>query len=92
MKTTLARLKVTDLSVTVATSKQWLAKLVDFPSLMISGPLPPSVLGVELNVEKLESSQYCYQFSCIENIDYSCLDVPVDKLVKQISQYFGSDE
>ncbi len=88
VKTTLARLKVTDLLVTVATSTQWFAKLVGCPSLMISGPLPPSVLGAELNATKVESCQYCFQGSCVENRDFACLDVQVQSLVTQISGYF----
>jgi ADP-heptose:LPS heptosyltransferase len=88
MQTTLARLKVTDLLITVATSTQWLAKLVGCPSLMIPGALPPSVLGAELVVEKVKSCQYCYQNQCVEHINYACMDIPPQQIVEKVLQYF----
>jgi len=88
MQTTLARLKVTDLLITVATSTQWLAKLAGCPSLMIPGALPPSVLGAELVVEKVKSCQYCYQNQCVENINFACMDIPPQQIVDKTLQYF----
>lgn len=88
MQITLARLKVTDLLVTVATSTQWLAKLVGCPSLMIPGALPPSVLGAELTVEKVESCQYCYQNQCVENKNFACMDLLPETLLTKIVDYF----
>lgn len=87
MQITLARLKVTDLLVTVATSTQWLAKLVECPSLMISGALPPSVLGAELTVEKVQACQYCYQNQCAENKNFACMDVLPETLLAKIFDY-----
>lgn len=88
MQTTLARLKVTDLLITVATSTQWLARLVGCPSLVIPGALPPSVLGAELVVDKVKSCQYCYQNQCVENIDFACMDIPPEQIVEKALQYF----
>ena len=88
MQTTLARLQVTDLLITVATSTQWLARLVGCPSLMIPGALPPSVLGAELVVEKVKNCQYCYQNQCVENINFACMDIPPEQIVEKALQYF----
>lgn len=91
MAITLGRLKVTDLLVTVPTSTQWLAKLVGCPSLMIPGPLPPSVLGAELVVDQAQSCQYCYQSNCPENLDFACLDIPPEQLMAKVSNFFATD-
>lgn len=88
MQTTLGRLKVTDLLVTVATSTQWLAKLVACPSLMIPGALPPGVLGAELVVDKVQSCQYCYQNQCVENKNFACMDIAPEFLLAKILDYF----
>lgn len=90
MHTTLGRLKVTDLLITVATSTQWLARLVECPSLMIPGALPPSVLGAELVVEKVQHCQYCYQRHCVENLNFACMRVPPKHILDKVSQYFSS--
>lgn len=84
MLTTLGRLKVTDLLVTVATSTQWLAKLVGCPSLMMPGALPPSVLGADFVVDKVQSCQYCYQNQCVENKNFACMDIAVQDVVKKV--------
>lgn len=89
MQTTLARLKMTDLLITVATSTQWLAKLVDCPSLMIPGALPPSVLGAELVVEKITACQYCYQKQCVENINFACMEIVPQNIVEQTQDFFS---
>lgn len=88
MQITLARLKVTDLLVTVATSTQWLAKLVGCPSLMIPGALPPSLLGAEITVDPVINCQYCYQNRCVENIDFACMDVAPKIILSKILGYF----
>lgn len=88
MQTTLARLKVTDLLITVATSTQWLARLVRCPSLIIPGALPPSVLSAELVMEKVTSCQYCYQNQCVENINFACMDIPPHQVFEKIQNYF----
>lgn len=89
MEKTLGRLKVTDLLITVATSTQWLAKLVGCPSLMLPGSLPPSVLGAELVVDKKLECQYCYQNYCPEAIDFACMEIPIDVVVAKVLDYFA---
>jgi len=64
MRTTLARLAVTDLLITVATSTQWLARLVGCPSLMLSGAMHPATLGAEITVDRQLDCQYCCQQGC----------------------------
>lgn len=88
MQTTLARLKVTDLLVTVATSSQWLAKLVGCPSLLIPGALPPSVLGPDLVVDKIQQCQYCCQNHCPRNLNFACMDVPADHVLQKVLNHF----
>lgn len=89
MQTTLSRLKVTDLLITVATSTQWLAKLVGCPSLMIPGALPPSVLGAELVVDKIQHCQYCYQNQCVENKNFSCMDIHPEQIQVKVFGYLN---
>lgn len=88
MQTTLSRLKVTDLLVTVATSTQWLAKLVACPSLMIPGALPPSVLGAEIVVDKVLNCQYCHQNQCTENLNFACMDISHEHIIAKILKHF----
>lgn len=73
LASTLARLKVTDLLITVATSTQWLARLVDCPVLMLPGAMPPIVLGAEAAIEKITACQYCHQTVCEKDIDFACM-------------------
>lgn len=89
MAVTLARLKATDLLITVATSTQWLARLVGCPSLMISGSMPPMVLGAELNAPRLTQCQYCAMNSCHMESQFACLDVPAGQLLQQVQAYFA---
>lgn len=89
MQTTLSRLKSTDLLITVATSTQWLAKLVGCPSLVISGALPPSILGAALVVDKVQACQYCYQSYCVENLNFACMNVPPEHIFAKTLNYFG---
>jgi ADP-heptose:LPS heptosyltransferase len=89
MQTTLSRLKVTDMLITVATSTQWLARLVGSPSLMIPGALPPSVLGAELVVDKTQQCQYCFQNHCAENLNFACMDIQPMHILEKILRYFN---
>ena len=88
MQTTLARLKATDLLITVPTSTQWLAKLVGCPSLMISGPLMPTILGAEIAVNKTVGCQYCCQTTCAEGIDFACMAVPPQEILFKVEDFF----
>lgn len=88
MATTLARLKATDLLITVPTSSQWLARLVGCPSLMLSGSLPPAVLGAELNVPRLIDCQYCCQArQCPQGRDFACMDVDPEQVLALARDY-----
>jgi ADP-heptose:LPS heptosyltransferase len=93
LRTTLARLAVTDLLVSVATSTQWLARLVGCPTLVLPGALPPSVLGAEATVDAVAPCQYCYQSHCPRRIDFACMDVPLrhimDKVAAQLASHAG---
>lgn len=90
METTLGRLKVTDLLITVPTSTQWLARLVGCPSLMIPGPLPPQVLDAEATVERQVKCQYCYQTTCAEQIDFACMAVPPQQILDKVQEFFAA--
>ena len=90
MATTLARLKASDLLVTVATSTQWLARLVGCPSLMISGSMPPSVLGAEINVPRLTECQFCGQNECLSGLDFACLDVAPSLILQHVQHYLAT--
>lgn len=84
MRTTLARLAATDLLVTVATSTQWLAKLVGCPSLMLPGAMHPAILGAEHTMGRTEDCQYCCQRGCPAGRDYACMDVPAQDVMASI--------
>jgi ADP-heptose:LPS heptosyltransferase len=84
MRSTLARLAATDLLVSVATSTQWLARLVGCPTLVLPGPLPPSVLGAEATVDRVSACQYCHQSHCPQKIDFACMDVPVAHVMDKV--------
>jgi len=88
MQATLARLAVTDLLVTVATSTQWLARLVACPSLMLPGVFPPSILGAEYVVERQTKCQYCVQKDCPEKINFACMDVPPEQILQKVRERF----
>jgi ADP-heptose:LPS heptosyltransferase len=85
----LARLAASDLLVSVATSTQWLARLVGCPTLVLPGPLPPSVLGAEATVEAVTACQYCYQTHCPQKIDFACMDVPVRHVMDKVAAQLG---
>lgn len=89
MATTLQRLRMSDLLITVPTSTQWLAKLVGCPSLMIPGALPPSVLGAELTVAKSQDCQYCYQNDCPAKRNYACMNIAVEEIAEMAGQFLG---
>jgi ADP-heptose:LPS heptosyltransferase len=84
MRSTLAKLAATDLLVSVATSTQWLARLVRCPTLVLPGALPPSVLGAEATVDRVSTCQYCYQSHCPQKIDFACMDVPVEDVMNKV--------
>jgi ADP-heptose:LPS heptosyltransferase len=90
LRTTLARLAVTDLLVSVATSTQWLARLVGCPTLVLPGALPPSVLGAEATVDPVVSCQYCYQSHCPRQIDFACMDVPLAHIMDKVAACLAS--
>jgi ADP-heptose:LPS heptosyltransferase len=92
MKTTLSRLKVTDLLVTVATSTQWLAKLVDCPSLVMPGALPASVLGAEFFVEKSKKCLQCKSGTCKKGKGVSCMNIPPEQIAKKVIACFKDIE
>lgn len=89
MKTTLGRLAVTDLLITVATSTQWLARLVGCPSLMIPGAMHPATLGAELTVDKVVDCQYCCQRDCPAGINFACTHVPVQNVMGKVLSFFN---
>lgn len=90
MKTTLGRLAVTDLLITVATSTQWLARLVGCPSLMLPGSMHPAALGAEFTAEQVVDCQYCCQTTCPAGRDFACMDVPTEDVIKKVSECFAS--
>ncbi|MER1939720.1 hypothetical protein ABS755_03280 [Castellaniella sp. FW104-16D08] len=81
MQTTLARLATTNLLVTVATSTQWLAKLVGCPSLMLPGAMHPAILGAEYTMDRVVDCQYCCQRGCPAGRNYACMDVPAQDVM-----------
>lgn len=91
MKTTLGRLRVTDLLVTVPTSTQWLAQLVGCPSLLIPGPLNPTVLSPMTHVPRTIECQYCFaSHDCPEGLDFACMNIPPEKVAEMVNQHFDS--
>lgn len=88
MRTTLGRLAVTDLLITVATSTQWLARLVGCPSLMLPGAMHPDTLGAEMTVDKVVDCQYCCQQDCPAGRDFACTDVPVEEVMGKVGVFF----
>ena len=90
MLATLSRLHYTNLLITVPTATQWLAKLVDCPSLIIPGPLPPEIVAGELVVDQSTQCQYCFQKDCINEIEFLCMDIEPIKIVKQVNKFFNS--
>jgi len=81
---TLARLAATQLLVTVATSTQWLARLVGCPSLLLPGPVPPAAMGAELVAARVTDCQYCQQNTCATGRDFACLDVSPEDIVSTV--------
>lgn len=92
MDVTLGRLAKTDLLITVATATQWLARLVDCPSYMITGPLPPSILGAEVSAEKHIDCQYCAQSKCHLDTPFACMDIKPDLIVQQVKSFFNDKD
>lgn len=90
MQTTLGRLAVTDLLITVATSTQWLARLVGCPSLMLPGAMHPATLGAELVVDQVVDCQYCCQQNCPAGRNFACAAVPVQDVMKKVTNFFSA--
>ncbi len=91
LATTLGRLAVTDLLITVATSTQWLGRLVGCPSLMLPGAMHPDTLGAELTVDPIVDCQYCCQRDCPAGRDYACMAVPVQAVMDKVEEKFRLD-
>lgn len=88
MEKTLGRLAVSNLLITVATSTQWLARLVGCPSLMLPGAMHPSILGAEMTVAQTLDCQYCCQRGCPADRDYACMEVPVSTIMGDVRDFF----
>lgn len=86
MQTTLGRLKASDALVCVATSTQWLARMVGCRSVMISGPWPPVVPGAEVTLPRHLDCQFCYQNDCPLHLPFPCLDVEPELVADHLRQ------
>lgn len=89
MRTTLARLAASDLLITVATSTQWLARLVGCPSLMLPGAMHPATLGAEITVDQVVDCQYCCQQDCPAGRNFACTDVPVHAVMEKLRAFLA---
>lgn len=85
----LARLKVTDLLITVPTSSRWLARLVACPVLIIPGCEPPALTAAEIAIDRITGCQYCMSTRCIEGKDFACMDVPPDTVLDTATGFLG---
>lgn len=84
MQTTLNRLNASQLLVTVPTSTQWLARLADCPSLILPGPMSPTLLDAEFWPPQRTDCQYCYREShCPENRNFECMEIAPEALAEQ---------
>lgn len=90
MATTLGRFRATHLLITVATATQWLAKLAGCPSLLITGPQDPRVLGAEMSVKKTLDCQYCWQHHCPAGLNFSCMDIPPQQITEMVNRHFSA--
>jgi len=79
----LARLRVSDLLISVASAPQWLAATVDCPTLLIPGPVPPQVLQAQLTVAAHLDCQFCLQENCVADRDFACMNVPPEQIAAQ---------
>lgn len=89
MRTSLGRLAATDLLVTVATSTQWLARLVGCPSLMLPGAMHPAIMGAEHTIGQTVDCQYCCQRGCPAKRNYACMDIPEKDIMAKVQQILG---
>jgi len=89
LRDTIARLKVTDLLVSVASSPQWMAAAAGCPVLMIPGPVPPEVLGADVTAPRQLPCQYCMQEDCIEDLQFKCMRVPPDVVADLAVKFLG---
>ena len=84
MQTTLNKLNASQLLVTVPTSTQWLARLADCPSLILPGPLSPTLLDAEFWPPQRTDCQHCYREShCPENRNFECMEIAPEALAEQ---------
>lgn len=90
MSATLGQLAVTDLLITVATSTQWLARLVGCPSLMLPGAMHPAALGAEYSMEQIVDCQYCSQTGCPAGRNYACMDIPAENVMDRTRKILQS--
>jgi hypothetical protein len=68
----------------VPTSSQWLARLAGCPSLVLPGPMSPSLLDAEFYPPEQTDCQYCYQESeCPERRNYECMEISPAAIAKQ---------
>ena len=85
MQTTLNRLNTSQLLVTVPTSTQWLARLAGCPSLILPGPMSPTLLDAEFWPPQRTDCQYCYREShCPENRNFECMKIAPEALAEQV--------
>lgn len=89
MRQTMGRLKITDLTVTISSAPQWLAKAAGCPVLMIPGPVPPETLRADHAVPRQTDCQYCMADHCVMALDYACMNVPPETVVDQAREILG---
>jgi ADP-heptose:LPS heptosyltransferase len=84
IRATLNKLCASSLLITVPTSSQWLARLAGCPSLVLPGPMSPSLLDAEFYPPEQTDCQYCYQESeCPESRNYECMEISPAAIAKQ---------
>ncbi|BAR98660.1 hypothetical protein BV133_1067 [Blastochloris viridis] len=86
---TLARLRATDLLITVPTSTQWLARTVGCPTLLVPGSQPPPHLGADVVADPVIECQYCGSMTCPKALDYPCLAVPAAALIAKAEAFLA---
>ncbi len=85
----LARLKASDLLVTVSSAPQWLGKIVGCKVLILPGFLPPEHLGADVHVPLfLDCQPCCTDGACPRNIDFACNAQPPEQIADAVDLYF----